>query len=423
MGTARNAKDRALSSLKEYDVVIVGAGQAGGQAAHALRAGKFDGSIALVGAEAHAPYERPPLSKDYLLGEKSRDRLYLRADTYWADKDVAMHLGSPVTEVDPVGHRVTTASGSVISYKKLIWAAGGDPCPLPVKDVPPSRVHVIRTLDDIDRLNDALTTASCVHIVGAGYIGLEAAAVLRKLGKDVSVIELSDRVLSRVSAPAMSAFFQRLHENNRVTFRLGTVIDTAAENSEGRLALLLSDGTTEICDLLIVGIGIIPSIAALESAGAEIDRGIVVNEFCRSTLEDIYAIGDCAAFHSSFAGGARVRVESVQNANDQAKTVALDILGRGKPYAAFPWFWSDQYDIKLQTIGLNVGYDETITRGDPDTNSFSLIYLRDGMVCAIDAINRPLDFAQGRMLLGKPVDKDDPRVADIDVPFKDLLTS
>mgnify|MGYP001800691780 CR=1 FL=1 len=172
---------------------------------------------------------------------------------------------------------------------------------------------------------------------------------------------------------------------------------------------------------MIEGIGIIPSISPLEEAGAETDRGILVDEYCRSSLADIYAIGDCAVFTSSFAGGTRVRVESVQNANDQAKTVALDIIGRSKPYAAFPWFWSDQYDIKLQTIGLNVGYEDTITRGDPDTNSFSLIYLRDGAVCAIDAINRPLDFAQGRMLLGKPVDKADPRVADVQVPFKDLL--
>ena len=405
---------------QKFDALIVGGGQAGGQAACALRAAKFTGTIAIIGEEPDAPYERPPRSKDYLLGEKARERLYFRNDTFWADQKITLLTGERVVAVDPEGHQVTTDGGKAVAYGSLIWAAGGIPRTLALPGIPKELIFTIRSLADIDRLKAKLTTTTDVAIIGGGYIGLEAAAVLRKLGKGVDLIELAPRLLSRVAAPEISAFFERVHQDHGVKLHLGTSVERAEVGE--RLTLLLQNGDVVTSDLIIIGIGIDPNVAPLAATGAAVENGLKVDEFCRTSLADIYAIGDCVSFISPYAGDTRVRLESVQNANDQAKVATRHIVGHAAPYTALPWFWSDQYDLKLQTLGLAHGYDATLLRGDPKTNSFSLLYFRRGALCAIDSINRPLDFAQGRLLLSKEVDREDPRLQEVETPLKALVS-
>jgi 3-phenylpropionate/trans-cinnamate dioxygenase ferredoxin reductase subunit len=407
-----------------HDVLIVGGGQAGAQAAISLRQGGFAGSITIVGEEIDAPYERPPLSKDYLAGDKTADRLALRPPAFWAERNVTLLLGRHVTAVDAAARVVTTASGATLDYGALIWAAGGHPRALPVPGGDLPGVHVIRSRVDVDRLTTDLTTTSEVVIVGGGYIGLEAAAVLVKAGKTVTVLEAQDRVLARVAAAPVSRFYEAEHRAHGVDVRLNVRID-AIDAAGGRVAGVMTDRGTIAAQVVIVGIGLIPAVAALAAAGAATSNGVEVDDHCRTSLPDVFAIGDCAHHANTFADGAGIRLESVQNAIDQAKVVAGVILGAPRPYHAVPWFWSNQYDLKLQTVGLSAGHDATIVRGDPANRSWSLVYLRGGRVIALDCINAARDFVQGRALVefdrGAGLAADPALLADSSVPLKSLL--
>lgn len=408
---------------EQYDVLIVGAGQAGAQAAISLRQGGFEGSIAMVGEEALPPYERPPLSKDYLAGEKEADRLLLRPLDFWAQRNVTLLLGRRVTAVDAAAHVATTADGTNITYRYLIWAAGGAPRPLPCPGADLAGVHVIRTRADVDALKADLTAASRVTIVGGGYIGLEAAAVLTKAGKQVTVIEAMERVLARVTCSEVSRFYENEHRAHGVDVRLGTQV-AALHGENGRVAAVrTATGEDIAADAVIVGIGLVPHAGVLAEAGAAVSNGVEVDELCRTTLPDVFAVGDCANHANVFANGARVRLESVQNAIDQAKVAAGVILGDPKPYRATPWFWSNQYDLKLQTVGLCSGHDATVTRGSPAARSFSVVYLKGGRVIAIDCINTPRDFVQGRALVEQGLSPDPARLADAETPLKSLLAA
>lgn len=407
---------------RNFDALIVGAGHAGAQAAHALRAGRFGGTIGMVGREAHAPYERPPLSKEYLLGDRARERLFLRAPEFWAAQNIELLTGESVLELDARAHTVFTSRGRTLRYGRLIWATGGEPRRLALPAAILERTHVIRTLNDIDRLRPALASRPDVLIIGAGYIGLEAAAVLRKLACRVAVVEAAPNVLPRVAGSAVSAFLTAEHQRHGTQFHCGVTLTEASIGTDRRLHLGLSDGMRLLADIMIVGIGINPAIGPLAEAGALCDGGVVVDAYCRTSLPDVWAVGDCARHPNAFADGALIRLESVQNANDQAKVAVLDILGQRRPYAAAPWFWSDQFDLKLQTIGWNGGYDAFTVRGEPAGRSFSVIYFRHGAVCALDCINRPLDFAQGRLLLGRTVPPTDARLSDLAVPLRDIVS-
>ncbi len=409
-----------------HDVLIVGGGQAGAQAAISLRQGGFAGSVTIVGEEVDPPYERPPLSKDYLAGEKAAERLALRPPAFWAERHVTLLLGEHVTAVDPASKCVTTAAGSTLGYKTLIWAAGGHPRRLPVPGGDLPQVHVIRTRADVDRLTADLAATSDVVIVGGGYIGLEAAAVLRKAGKTVTILEAQDRVLARVAGAAVSRFYEAEHRAHGVDVRLGVGIE--AIEGEARVTGVRTTGGTVPAQLVIVGIGLVPAVAALAAAGAVTHNGVEVDDLCRTSLPDVFAIGDCAHHANPFAdGGASgggIRLESVQNAIDQAKVVAGVILGNPVPYHAVPWFWSNQYDLKLQTAGLSGGHDATIVRGDPASRSWSLIYLRDRRVIALDCINAARDFVQGKALVEAclaGLAPDPALLADNTVPLKSLL--
>ncbi|MFW2850819.1 NAD(P)/FAD-dependent oxidoreductase [Sphingomonas sp. TX0543] len=408
---------------ERFDVLIVGGGHGGAQAAVALRQRKFAGTIAIVGDEPELPYERPPLSKDYLSREKEFERILIRPATFWAEKQVEMLLGHRVASVDPAAHRVTAADGMAIGYGTLIWATGGSPRRLTCDGHALAGVHAVRTRADVDRLMGELETTRRVVVIGGGYIGLEAAAVLSKLEKQVTVLEALPRVLARVAGEPLSRFYEAEHRAHGVEVRLGATVSCIEERDGAVSGVRLADGEVLPCEMVIVGIGIVPAVEPLLAAGATGGNGVDVDAFCRTSLPDIYAIGDCAAHANGFAGGAHIRLESVQNANDQATTVAKAIMGEPVPYDAVPWFWSNQYDLKLQTVGLSTGHDQVVLRGDTATRSFSLLYLKQGRVIALDCVNATRDYVQGRALVlaGSVIAPE--RLADASVPLKELATA
>ena len=405
---------------EHYDVLIVGGGHGGAQAAVALRQRKFARTIAIVGDEPELPYERPPLSKDYLSREKEFERILIRPATFWADKQVDMLLGRRVVSVDPAAHQVTTADGATIGYGTLVWATGGSPRRLTCDGHDLAGVHAVRTRADVDKLMGELEATRRVVVIGGGYIGLEAAAVLAKLSKQVTVLEALPRVLARVAGEPLSRFYEAEHRAHGVEVRLGAMVAGLEERDGAVSGVKLADGETLPCEMVIVGIGIIPAVEPLIAAGAAGGNGVDVDAHCHTSLPDVYAIGDCAAHESGFAGGARIRLESVQNANDQAMTMAKSVTGEPQVYDAVPWFWSNQYDLRLQTVGLSTGHDDVVVRGDIAARSFSIVYLKEGRVIALDCVNATKDYVQGRALVLNGAVIAPERLADASVPLKEI---
>lgn len=419
---ARDPNDRGDSfAMSHFDVLIVGAGHAGAQAAIMLRQLKFEGSVGMIGDESEPPYERPPLSKEYMAGDKPFERILIRPVTFWAERSIDMLLGHRVTAVDPQAHVVTLDNGAKHSYGKLIWAAGGTPRLLTCAGAAASGVHAVRRRSDVDAIMAMLPTVNNVVIVGGGYIGLEAAAVLSKLGKKVVLLEALDRVLARVAGKELSAFYEAEHRAHGVDLRTGARMECIEVQDEKAYGVRMADGSVIPADLVIVGIGIVPETAPLIAAGASGGNGVDVDGYCRTSLPDIYAVGDCAAHANKFAEGQQIRLESVQNANDQAKLAVQHILGEAtQEYDALPWFWSNQYDLKLQTVGLSTGHDQTVVRGDPATRSFSVVYLRGGRVVALDCVNAVKDYAQGRAVVIAGARLDPVQLADASIPLKEV---
>lgn len=406
--------------MRQANVVIVGAGHGGAQAAIALRQGGFDGTILVIGDEPELPYERPPLSKDYLAGDKTFDRLLIRKADFWAERSVDFLLGTRVEAVDPVARLLSCGDGTPIGYDTLIWAAGGTPRRLVCDGATARGVHYIRTRGDIDALTAALGGVKTVAIVGGGYIGLEAAAVLSKLGKRVELFEAADRLLARVAGADLSRFFEAEHRARGVSLHLSATVAAIETEQEHVSGVRLADGTVVAAEMVIVGIGIVPAVAPLLAAGAAGGNGVRVDDHCRTSLANVYAIGDCALHANFYAGGAEIRLESVQNANDQATVAARAVLGMPAPYDAVPWFWSNQYNLKLQTVGLSAGHDATVLRGDPAERRFSVVYLKDGAVIALDCVNSVKDYVAGRALVAGAVRADRAVLADPGVPLKTL---
>lgn len=404
------------------DVVIVGAGHGGAQAAVSLRQNGFTGSILVIGREPEYPYERPPLSKEYFAREKPFERLYIRPISFWEEREISFRLGSEVVAVDAAAQKVTLGDGSEISYGDLIWATGGDPRPLTSEGANLKGLYPIRTRADCDALMAAVDAgAKNFVIIGGGYIGLEAAAVLSKMGLSVTLLEAQPRLLARVAGKPLSDYYRVLHGDNGVAVRTDAMV-SGIEGENGHVrAVRLSNGDSLAADAVIVGIGIIPAVAPLIAAGATGDNGVDVDAYCRTSLPHVYAIGDCANFACAFANGQTLRIESVQNANDMAVCAAKNLCGQPTPYQATPWFWSNQYGLKLQTVGLNIGFDETIVRGDPDSGSFSVIYLRNGQILALDCVNRVKDYVQGRKLVEARCRPDRALLADLNVQLQKLL--
>jgi 3-phenylpropionate/trans-cinnamate dioxygenase ferredoxin reductase subunit len=396
-------------------VVVIGAGQAGSSCVVKLRNAGFKGRVTLIGAEPVPPYQRPPLSKAYLLGDMALERLYLRPEAFYAENDIDLRLGTTVTGIDPVAQTVMMGD-ETLAYDDLVLATGSVPHRLPAAiGGNLEGVFTVRDLADVDAMMPRFVQGARVLIVGGGYIGLEAASVAAKLGLSVTLVEMADRILQRVAAPETSALFRALHMTHGVDILEGVGLtrltgDGAVQGAE------LSDGSTVAVDFVIVGVGIAPGVALAQAAGIEIDNGISTDAQGRTSVPHVWAAGDCASF--PYRGG-RIRLESVPNAIDQAECVAENIMGAGKDYVARPWFWSDQYDVKLQIAGLNTGYDRVVTRDGGAARSFW--YYRGDTLLAVDAANDPRGYMIGKRLIEAGKSADPALVADPGADLKALL--
>jgi len=403
------------------NIVIVGGGHAAGQLAVSLRQRRHPGRITLIGDETWYPYQRPPLSKKFLLGELAVERLYVKPPSFYEDPAFVVRLGERVDAIDRKERKVCTAAGDFVAYDNLVLATGASPRRLRVDGSTLAGIHYLRNIDDVNSIRPGLVRGCRLAVIGAGYIGLEVAAVARMLGATVTVIEKLDRVLSRVVSPAVSAFYESEHRAHGVDFRLGTDV-IGFDGSDHVSAVRTSAGRIG-ADMVIIGIGVTPNTELAAAAGLAIDNGISVDAQCRTNDDSIYAIGDCTN-HPNPLLGRNLRLESVHNALEQAKTAAANICGEPLEYAQVPWFWSDQYDLKLQIAGISDGYDQAILRGDPTSRSFSCLYLQRGRLLAIDAINHARDFMQAKALIAArsvfdPVLLADPATALQEMPVLD----
>lgn len=398
-------------------VVIAGAGHAAGQLVASLKQQKFAGQIVLVGDEPHLPYQRPPLSKKFLSGDLALERLFVKPASFYDDSQIELRLETLITEVDRDNKTLKTDSGD-ITYDRLILALGSRVRRLDIEGVDLDGVHYLRNISDVNEIRAELQNRKNAVIIGAGYIGLEVAAVIRQAGLDVTVVEMADRVMSRVVSPETSDFYQIEHTNQGVKLRLGT--DVTAFRGDGRVnSVETADGDLIPADFVVVGVGIIPNTELAADAGLAVDNGIVVDDRCQTSDPDIYAVGDCTS-HPNSIYDRQLRLESVHNALEQAKTAVNNICGKKTHYSQVPWFWSDQYDLKLQIVGLSTGYDDVVIRGNPADRSFACLYLKDSKLIATDAVNSPKEFVHSKALIAaqKVVDRD--KLADTELLLKEL---
>ncbi len=398
-------------------IIVVGAGQAGQSLVTKLRGLDFGGAITLIGAEPVPPYQRPPLSKKYLLGEMDLDRLFLRPESYYDEHNISLRMGSPVTAIDP-GEKTVKVGGDVIAYDQLALTTGSIPHRLPAKiggDL--GGVYTVRSLADADAMEPEFQTGRRVLIVGGGYIGLEAAAVAARKGLNVTLVEMADRILQRVAAPETSDFIRAAHRREGVTILEGVGLDHLEGNGNVSSATL-TDGTKIAVDFVIVGVGIRPDCGLAEMAGLDLENGIKTDEYGRTSDASIWAAGDCTSFPYR---GQRIRLENVGNAIDQAELVAQNMLGSDTPYEAKPWFWSDQFDIKLQIAGLNTGYNTVITRHGDHSHSTSFWYFDDQILLAVDAVNDPRAYMVGKRLIEAQKSPDAAAISNPATDLKSLL--
>lgn len=399
-------------------VVIAGAGHAAGQAAVTLRQKKFDGDILVVGEEPYYPYQRPPLSKKFLAGELPAERLHLKPDSFYAEAKIEVRLRTRAEAISRKDRIVSLSSGDKVHYDKLILATGAVVRRLSLPGAELPGVHYLRNIRDVDRIREDLAPGRRMVVIGAGYIGLEVAAVACQLGLDVTVVEMESRVMSRVVSSQVSDFYEREHRSHGVKLRLSTGV-TGFSGGSRVTSVNLYNAEPIPADLVLIGIGIEPNVELASMAGLDVNNGIVVDDRCLTSDPHIYAIGDCTC-HPNGIFGRSVRLESVHNALEQAKTAAQNICGEEVRYCDVPWFWSDQYDIKLQIAGLSQGHDQTVLRGIPDSRSFSCLYLKNRILLAVDAINCPKDFMQAKPLIAARASVPVELLANADIALKDL---
>ena len=400
-------------------VVIIGASHAAAEAVLVLRKQGWRGRIVLVGDEDQLPYQRPPLSKKYFSAELAAERLLIRPTEAYAKADVELFLGQRATGIDRSQHQVVLESGQVLDYDKLILATGTRPRLLPVEGAELPAIHYLRTLADVDRIRAVLPQQAKLLIVGGGYIGLEVAASAIQMGMQVTMLEALDRVLARVTGEEVSSFFQNLHRGHGVDIRLHSALQKFVPTANGAAAVL-ADGSQLDFDCAIVGIGVLPNTELAADAGLRCDNGIVVDEYARTEDANIYAVGDCSN-HPNAIYQRRLRLESVPNAVEQGRTAARAICGDPQAYNEVPWFWSDQYDVKLQTAGLCQGYDRVVVRGEPANRDFAVFYLQQKQLIAADCINSPAEFMAAKKLIANKARPDPGVLADPAYKLKELL--
>ena len=397
-------------------IVIVGAGQAGAQAVATLRAEGFAGALAMVGDEPFAPYQRPPLSKAYLQGTFERERLFLKPDAFYAEAHCELILGTAATAIDRAKKTVAFADGRVLSYDKLLLATGSRVRRIPVAGADLAGIFYLRGIADVDAMRAHFVAGARLAVVGGGYIGLEVAAVARKAGLDVTVFEALDRVMARAVSPPVSSFYENAHREAGVKFQMKTGVEAFEGN--GKLDAVRAGGKSHQADIALVGIGVLPNVELAKAAGLACDDGIVVDRHCATSDPAIFAAGDCTRHHGR--DGNLIRLECVQNAIDQAKHAALAMAGRAVPYGEVPWFWSDQYDLKLQIAGLAHPGDALVVRGAPAARKFAVFHLREGRVAAVEAVNAAAEYIVGRKLIAEGASVAPERLADTAIPMKNI---
>ncbi len=401
--------------------VIIGASHAAAQLGPILRQEGWEGRITIIGDEQYIPYHRPPLSKTFLSGEKSLDDIYIRPQMVYEKADIEFILNTRVDSIDRDKQSLSLSNGESLNYDKLALTVGSRVRKVDLPGVGLGGIYYLRDANDVDQIRAKVGEGKKAVIVGGGYIGLETAAVLRKSGMEVTVLEMMDRVLQRVTAPEISEFYDRVHSEEGVNICCGVGV-TAFEGDGDVERVICNDGNVHEADLVVVGVGIVPNVELAEAAGLEVNNGIVVDEFARTTDHDIVAAGDCT-FHHNVTYDKDIRLESVQNATDQARVAALTLCGKEKAYDALPWFWSDQYDLKLQIAGLSQGYDEVIIRGDRENSrSFAAFYLKEGIVISVDAVNKAPEFMVGKRLITGKVEVDKTQLADENISMKELIS-
>ena len=403
-------------------IVVIGGGQAGAQALQSLRQSGYAGALTLVGDEPALPYQRPPLSKAYMKGEMTEERLYFRPAPWYQDQDIEVILSTPAKSIDRANRTVELAHGGHLDYDALIIATGSRPRVLPIKGATLHGVHDLRDLSDVERIRPNMVAGRKMVIVGAGYIGLEAAAVARQMGLDVTVLEMAPRVLARVTSPVMSEFFETEHRAQGVQILTEARLDHLDGNDDKVTAAILADGTRIDADIVLVGIGILPNEELAKDAGIACNNGILVDRDARTSDPRVFAAGDCASrplVHYGRSG----RLESVHNAIEQGKLAAAAILGKPRPAEDCPWFWSDQYDLKLQIAGLSQDYDEIVVRGDPKDRKFAAFYLRNGTLIAVDAINSPPEFLASKKLIMSGAKLAPDMLGDTSISMKDIAAA
>lgn len=398
-------------------IVVIGAGQAGASLVAKLRNSGFEGEVTLIGEEPTPPYQRPPLSKAYLLGDMTLERMFLRPESFYSDHNITLRLSTRVDEIDRTSKQIVIGDER-IDYDQLVLTTGSSPRHLPASiGGSLEGVHVVRTLSDVDKMEPEFAKGKRALIVGGGYIGLEAAAVATKKGVSVMLVEMADRILQRVASPETSNYFRTLHEDHGVTIREGIGLKTLTGSTRVSGAEL-SDGSVIDTDFVIVGVGISANTNLAEAAGLEIDNGIKTDAFGQTSDPHIWSAGDCASFPFR---GERIRLESVPNAIDQAEIVARNIMGDAVKYTAKPWFWSDQYDVKLQIAGLNSGYNSIVTRAGEKDGSISFWYYQDDKLLAVDAMNDPRAYMIAKRLIEAGKSPDAALVADPTIALKSLM--
>lgn len=400
--------------------IIIGAGQAGGDLATALRQSGYAGRIVLIGDEAAVPYRRPPLSKAFLSGDIAEEALYIKSREAYAKHDIELLTGVRVESIDRAAHTVTLSDGQTLSYDKLAITTGGRARRLPLPGAERPNVHYVRTIEDIARLREQFKQGNRLVIVGGGYIGLEVAAVGIKKGLNVTLVEAMPRLLARVTGPELSQYYDQVHRRHGVDIRLGAGVRELEYDDQQVKAVILQDGTRVPADLLIVGIGLIPNTELAEKAGLAVDNGVLVDLYAQTSDPDVVAAGDCTNHDNGFLGR-RTRLESVPNASEQARVAAASICGQRVPHASVPWFWSDQYNLKLQMVGLSQGYDQVVVRGSMSADSFVAFYLQGGTVIAVDSVNRAPDFMVGKKMVAARLRADPAVLADESVALKTLV--
>jgi 3-phenylpropionate/trans-cinnamate dioxygenase ferredoxin reductase subunit len=400
--------------------IIVGASHAAAQLAPSLRQEGWEGKIVVIGDESYLPYQRPPLSKGFMVGDKTVDDLLIRKQALYDKFDVEFKLGVIVESIDRANKTITLNNGENLNYDKLALCTGSRvrKVPLPGSDLP--GVHYLRDLNDVENIKAGILAGNKAVIIGGGYIGLETAASLKAMGMDVTILEMAPRVLARVTAPELSEFYTRVHLEEGVNIQTGVAVSEIQGEAKAE-RVVCADGSVFEADLIVIGVGIIPNVELAEAAGLAVENGVIVDEFASTCDPDIVAAGDCAN-HLNELYGIRLRLESVPNATEQAKSAAASLCGKKKEYKALPWFWSDQYDLKLQIAGLSQGYDNVVIRGDKDTGrSFVAFYFKDGKLISADCVNRPQEFMMSKKIITEGVAVDPERLANEAIAPKEML--